>query len=107
MTQFKDREKAHENKFSRDAGFDFKVTARRNKLLGLWAAGIMGMSDDEAAAYGKEVVISDFEETGDEDVYRRVMGDFEAKRANITEHALRREMESLMITAREQLESEM
>ncbi len=107
MTQFNDREKAQETKFTRDAEFDFKVAARRNKLLGLWAADHMNITGGAADAYAKEVIISDFEEAGDEDVYRKVMGDLEKARTDVSEHVLRREMESLMVLARTQLESEM
>ncbi len=75
MTTFDDRENAFENKFAHDEELKFKAEARRNKLLGLWAAGLMGKAGDAAAAYAKEVVVADFEEAGDEDVYRKVAGD--------------------------------
>ena len=73
MTTFDERETAFENKYAHDEQLQFKVEARRNKLLGLWAAGLMGKSGDEAAAYAAEVIKSDFEEAGHEDVVRKVL----------------------------------
>ncbi len=87
--------------------FDFKVNARRNKLLGLWAADKMGLYGDAVVDYAKAVITSDFEEAGDEDVYRKVKGDFDAKKIDISEHQLRREMEDLLIEAREQMTVEL
>jgi len=107
MTQFKGREDAYEKDFARKAEFDFKVNARRNKLLGLWAADKMGLIGDDAVAYAKEVIIADFEEAGDEDVYRKVKGDLGAKHVDVSEHQLRREMEDQLITAREQMTVEL
>lgn len=75
MTTFDDRESAFENKFAHDEEMKFKAEARANKLLGLWAAGLLGKSGDDAAAYAAEVVKSDFEEAGHEDVFRKVSGD--------------------------------
>jgi hypothetical protein len=75
MTQFDDREKAFENKYAHDAEMQFKAEARRNKLLGLWAAGLLGKTGADADAYAREVVKADFEEAGDEDVYRKLAGD--------------------------------
>ncbi len=79
MTSFDNRENAFENKFAHDAETQFKIDARRNKLLGLWAAELLGKSGEEAAAYAVEVVKSDFEEAGDEDVIRKVVADLEGK----------------------------
>jgi len=107
MTQFDGREKAYEKEFARNEEFDFKVGVRRNKLLGLWAADKMGLKGDDAAAYAKEVITADFEEAGDEDVYRKVMGDLEAKNLDISEHQLRREMEDQLTIARQQLTDEL
>ena len=93
MSTFDDRENAFENKFAHDAEMQFKAEARRNKLLGLWAADLMGKSGDEANAYAQEVVKSDFEEAGHEDVVRKVSGDLGDKadeatiRAKMTEPA--------------------
>jgi hypothetical protein len=75
MTTFDDRERAFESKFAHDEELRFRVIARRNRLLGQWAAKLMGLSEAEADAYAKEVIRSDFEEAGDEDVLRKVLGD--------------------------------
>lgn len=100
MSTFDDRENAFENKFAHDAQMQFKAEARRNKLLGLWAADLMGKSGDDAEAYAKEVVKADFEEAGDEDVYRKVAGDLGAK---ATEAEIRAKMAELMAVAKSQL----
>lgn len=106
MTQFDDREQGFEKSFAHDEEFEFKVSARRNKLLGLWAADLMGLSGDKAADYAKEVVLADFEEVGDEDVYRKLKGDLDAANVEISEHQVRREMEDQQSTAREQLRTQ-
>ena len=106
MSGFDDRENAFENKFAHDQELEFKAVARRNKLLGLWAAELMGLTGDDAEAYGKEVVKADFEEAGDEDVFRKVRGDFDAKGVELSDHLLRKEMDDLLIKAREQIRSE-
>lgn len=106
MSKLDDREKAFESKFSRDQENEFKVVARRNKLLGLWAAEKLGKSGDAANAYAKEVVASDFEEVGHDDVVRKVLGDLTAGGVDISEHLVRSEMDKLLATAREQIESE-
>ena len=103
MSTFDDRENAFENKFAHDAEMQFKAEARRNKLLGLWAAELMGKSGDDAAAYATEVVKSDFEEAGDEDVYRKVSGDLGDK---ATEEAIRAKMVELLGVAKAQLMDE-
>jgi len=107
MTQFENREDAYEKEFVRNKEFDFKALARRNKLLGLWAAGKMGLEGDAADKYAAEVVEACFEETGDEDVYRKVKGDLEAHNLDFSEHQVRREMEDQMIKAREQMTREL
>lgn len=99
-TTFDDRENAFENKFAHDAQMQFKAEARRNKLLGLWAAELMGKSGDEADAYAKEVVKADFEEAGDEDVFRKVSGDLGDK---ASEADIRAKMAELMAVAKGQL----
>ncbi|WP_040817776.1 DUF1476 domain-containing protein [Litoreibacter arenae] len=104
MTTFEDRENAFENKFAHDAEMQFKAEARRNKLLGLWAADLMGKSDAEAADYAKEVIRADFEEAGDEDVYRKVSGDLGDKADEAT---IRAKMKELMTEAKAQLMSEL
>ncbi|MBL4539367.1 MAG: DUF1476 domain-containing protein [Oceanicaulis sp.] len=103
MSGFDDRENAFENKFAHDQELEFKAVARRNKLLGLWAAELMGLTGDDAEAYGKEVVKADFEEAGDEDVFRKVRGDFDARGIEQTDHQIRHKMEQLLEDAREQV----
>ena len=103
MSTFDDRENAFENKFAHDAEMQFKAEARRNKLLGLWAAELMGISGDEASAYATEVVKSDFEEAGDEDVYRKVSGDLGDK---ASEADIRAKMVELLGVAKAQLMDE-
>ena len=100
MADLKDRENAFENKFAHDAEMQFKAEARRNRLLGMWAAEKLGKSGDEAAEYAKEVVRSDFEEAGDEDVYRKVSGDLGDK---ASEAEIRAKMTELMAVAKGQL----
>lgn len=106
MTQFDDREKSFEAKASHDQEQEFKSVARRNKLLGLWAAGELGLSGEEAESYAKEVVISDFDEPGDDDVLRKVLGDLQAKGIDTSEHLIRKEMDELLEVARAQIRSE-
>ncbi len=105
MSTFDDREKGYESKFARDAELKFKAEARRNKLLGLWAAEKMGLTGDDAEAYAKEVIKSDLEEPGEEDVFRKIRGDFDAKQIDQSDHQIRRTMQELMGVAIEQLES--
>jgi len=100
MASMKDRENAFENKFAHDADMQFKAEARRNKLVGLWAADLMGKSGDDAAAYAKEVIKADFEEAGDEDVYRKLAGDLGSKADEAT---IRAQMSAMMIEAKAQL----
>jgi hypothetical protein len=104
MTTFDDRKQAFESKFAHDAEMQFKAEARRNRLLGLWAAELMGKTGDEAAAYAVEVVKSDFEEAGDEDVFRKVSGDL-GDRAD--EKTIRAKMVTLMAEAKAQLMTEL
>ncbi len=96
MNTFDKRQEGFEKKFAHDEELRFKATARRNRLLGLWAAEKMGLSGDEAAAYAKEVVIADFEESGDEDVFRKIRADFDAKSIDQSDHQIRRSMTELM-----------
>ena len=103
MSTFNDRERSFENKYAHDAEMQFKAEARRNKLLGLWAADLLGKSGDDAAAYAKEVVKAEFEEAGDEDVYRKVSGDLGNKADEAT---IREKMHSLMTEAKAQLMAE-
>jgi hypothetical protein len=99
MANMDDRKEAFEKKFAHDEELKFKATARRNKLLGLWAAEKLGKSGDDAEAYAKEVVMSDFEEAGDEDVFRKVRADFDAASVDQSDHQIRRTMEELMAQA--------
>jgi hypothetical protein len=103
MSTFDDREKGFEAKYKHDQETLFKVTARRNKLLGLWAAEQLGLSGAEAEAYAKTIVAADFEKPGDDDVLRKVMADLSAKGVQVTEHALRKRLADLTQTAREQV----
>jgi hypothetical protein len=102
MTNLSDREKAFETRFVRDAELQFKVTARRNRLLGHWAAEKLGLTAAEADAYAKEVIAADFEEVGEEDVFRKVAGDLAAKGIDVSDHEIRRAMEDKMVEARRQ-----
>ncbi|RCS24404.1 DUF1476 domain-containing protein [Phyllobacterium salinisoli] len=104
MTGMDDRKDAFENKFAHDAELKFKAEARRNKLLGLWAAEKLGKTGDEAAAYAREVVAADFEEAGDEDVFRKVRGDFDAAGVGETDQQIRRTMEELLREAVRQIQ---
>ena len=103
MSQFDDRKKGYESKFAHDAELRFKAEARRNRLLGLWAAEKLGKSGDEANEYAKEVVRADFEEAGDEDVYRKVSGDLGDK---ASEQEIRAKMHELRAEADRQIEAE-
>lgn len=100
MTDFNDREKAFETKFARDEEMQFKITARRNRLLGLWAAEKMNLSDVEADAYAKDVVRADFEEAGDEDVIRKVLGDLTGAGIETDEATIRQTLENKAVEAR-------
>ncbi len=104
MTSFDDRAKSFEAKFAHDADMQFKADARRNKLLGLWAAGLMGKSGEAADAYAREVIKADFEEAGHEDVVRKVVADLDGKADADT---VRAKMAELMQTAKAQLLSEL
>lgn len=104
MSTFDERGESFEKKFAHDAELKFKAEARRNKLLGLWAAGEMNNAD--ADAYAKEVVMSDFEEAGDEDVFRKVRGDFDANKVAISDADLRSKMSELLAQAVEEIQSE-
>ncbi|MGR3453065.1 DUF1476 domain-containing protein [Pseudooceanicola sp.] len=100
MSTFDDRENAFENKYAHDEEMKFRAEARRNKLLGLWAADLMGKTGAEATAYAAEVVKADFEEAGHEDVVRKVVGDLGGKADAAT---VRAKMEELMAVAKGQL----
>jgi hypothetical protein len=103
MTTFDDRENAFESKFAHDSEMQFRAEARRNKLLGLWAAALMGKTDDAAAEYALEVVSADFEEAGDEDVVRKVVADLAGK---ASADDIRAKLKELLPVAKAQLMSE-
>ncbi len=100
MPQFDDRENAFENKFAHDAEMQFRAEARRNKLIGLWAASLMGKTGEEAEAYAKEVIAADFEEAGHEDVYRKLAGDLGDKADEAT---IRAKLNEFLVKAKAQL----
>src|SRR6476660_6929384 len=102
MTQFDDRERAFEAKFARDEEMQFRVIARRNRLLGEWAARRMGLTEAEAEAYAKDVVRSDFEEAGDHDVIRKVLGDLTAAGIEIDQASVQEALRNKEIEARRQ-----
>jgi hypothetical protein len=106
MTTFDKRKDGFEQKFAHDEELTFKATARRNKLLGLWAAEKLGLSGDAASTYAKEVVAADFEEAGDEDVMRKIMKDFADKKVDQSEHQVRRTLEDLMPEAIAQIKAQ-
>ncbi|WP_395817755.1 DUF1476 domain-containing protein [Devosia sp.] len=106
MSGFDDRRKGQEGKFAHDAELRFKAEARRNKLLGLWAAEHMGLSDEHAKEYAAEVVAADFEEVGDEDVFRKISADLKAKGASVSDEMIRKKMVELVQTARDQVLAE-
>ncbi len=106
MNTFDQRKDGFEKKFAHDEELQFKAQARRNKLLGLWAADLMGITGDDADAYAKEVIKADFEEAGDDDVFRKVRADFDAKNVDQSDHQLRRTMDELLATAMEQIQNE-
>jgi len=103
MTDFKDRERAEEAKFALDGETAFRIAARRNRLLGEWAAGLMNLTPEEADAYRKAVVQADFEEAGDEDVIRKLLGDLTAASIDTTEADIRAKLDEMTIEARRQL----
>ena len=100
MTQFDDREKAFESMYARDQEMQFKIVARRNRLLGMWAAKKMGLTEAEAEAYAKEVIRSDFEEAGDHDVVRKLLGDLTSAGVEIDEAAILAQVEHKTVEAR-------
>lgn len=106
MSSFDDRKRGEEAKYAMDAAMEFKVMARRNKLLGLWAAELMDLHDEEADAYAKTVVLSDLEEPGDDDVFRKVRGDLEKAGVERTDARIRDHMAELLPVAREQIMKE-
>jgi hypothetical protein len=106
LSGFDKRERAEEGKFALDQELRFKANARRNKLLGLWAAAQLGKTGEAASAYATEVVKSDFEAPGDDDVFRKVRGDFDRAGVQMTDHQIQRQMTELMETAIAQVKAE-
>ena len=105
MTTFDQRKDAYENKFAHDEELRFKATARRNKLLGLWAANKLGKGGADADAYAKSVVLADFEEAGDDDVLRKVKADFAAGGVAVADDEIRRTMTELLIKAADEIQA--
>nr|WP_047169094.1 DUF1476 domain-containing protein [Sphingomonas sp. Y57] len=103
MTTFDDREQAFENKFAHDQEMAFRITARRNRLLGHWAAGLMKLTSEETDSYAKSVVQADFEEAGDEDVIRKLLGDLTSAGVDIDDARIRAALDAKTIEARRQL----
>ncbi len=107
MADMKDREQLFENKYAHDEELRFKVEMRRNKLIGLWAAELLGKEGDAATAYYKEVIESDFEEAGDDDVLRKVYGDLEAQGLSVTREEVRVKLDYYLNEAKQQIMSEL
>ena len=103
MTTFDDRERAFEAKYARDEEMQFRIIARRNRLLGEWAARQMGLNEAEAAGYAKDVVRADFEEAGDDDVVRKVLGDLTSAGVDVDEAKIREALGHKMVEARRQI----
>ena len=106
MTTFDDREKAFEHQFGHGMELQFKARARKNKMLGLWAAGLLGKSGADAEAYAREIVMADFEKPGDHDVIHTLMRDLAAAGKPTEEHTIRKQGERLMAEAKQQIMSE-
>ena len=106
MTTFDDREKSFEDKYKLDQDLQFRVEVRRNKLLGLWIAELLGKAEDEAESYAKEVISADFEEPGEDDVVRKVLADLQRHDVDYSEHRLRKKMEELLAEAKLQVMNE-
>ena len=106
MTTFDEREKVFEDKYKHDQDLQFRVEVRRNKLLGLWVAELLGIEGADAEAYAKEVVKADFEEPGVDDVIRKIQGDAAPKNLDLSEHRIRKKMDELTVIAKEQVMTE-
>jgi hypothetical protein len=105
MSEFDDRERAEEARFSLSQELEFKAQARRAKLVGLWVAGLIGLSGDAAADYGKSMVIADLEEAGIEDLFRKVRRDLDQNAVQLSDHQIRAKMEELLAVARGQIQA--
>ncbi len=106
MATFDEREKAFEDKYKYDQELQFRVEVRRNKLLGLWVAELLGLEGVDAEAYAKEVVKADFEEPGVADVIRKIQGDAVPKNLDLSEHLIRKKMDEMTVIAKEQIMTE-
>ena len=106
MTTFDEREKAFEQKYKHDQDMLFRIQNRRNKLLGIWAAELMGLSGSEAESYIKDVIMSDMEKPGDDDVHDKVYADLHAKNIDLSDHRLRKQMDELLQIAHDQVVTE-
>lgn len=100
MSQFDDRQRAEETKYQLDQELEFKAQARRAKLVGLWAAGLMGLADQAAEDYAKSVVMADLEEAGDEDLFRKIRSDFDMHAVQLSDHQIRAKMDEALAEAR-------
>ncbi len=105
MTTFDKREEGFEKAFALDEETRFRALARRNKKLGLWAAEKLGLTGEAAQEYAKEVVIADLQEAGDEDVFRKLRADFDAKKVDVSDHQIRRNMDELLAVAAAEVKS--
>jgi hypothetical protein len=105
MTTFDRRKEGFESKFAHDEELRFRATARRNRLLGLWAAEKLGLQGEEAEAYARSVINADFAEPGDEDVFRKIRADFDAKKVEQSDHQIRRTMDELLAKAVDQIQN--
>ncbi len=105
MSQFKDRERTEEKKFQLDQELEFKAQARRAKLVGLWAAGLMGLTDESAQNYAKSVVVADLEEAGAEDLFRKVRADLDQHAVQLSDHQIRAKMDECLAEARAQVKA--
>lgn len=105
MTEFDDRERAEEKKFQLSQEQEFKAHARRARLLGEWAAGLLGMSGEAAAAYAKSLIIADLEEAGEEDLFRKVRADLDAGNVSLSDHQVRTKMAEMLAEARAQVKA--
>lgn len=106
MSTFDDREKQFEAKFQHDQELQFKVTVRRNRLLGEWAGALMGLNGEDLKNYAKDVVQSDFDKPGDQDVFDKVKADLKAKNIDASDHQIRKSMDDLMMEAKKQIMAE-
>jgi hypothetical protein len=100
MSQFDDRKRGQETKFQLDQELEFKAQARRAKLVGLWAAGLMGLKDADADAYAKSVVVADLEEAGTEDLFRKIRSDLDLHAVQLSDHQIRTKMDEALAEAR-------